>query len=116
MPIAVTEAEVKAVINTQLGTIQPFIDAALLVVNEDLAGKGMSDARLKQIGIFLSAHYVTLQERQLQSEKYGDATETYQGKTGMNYQSSHYGQSACSLDTSGALTAAGRGTASFQAL
>ncbi len=111
----VTDDEVKAIIATDLDT-NAFIETATLIVDDQLSSRGFSVSRLKQIELYLAAHFTTLRERQLVSEKFGNAAETYQGKTGMNLQSSNYGQTAIVLDISGSLYRMGQGTASMETL
>ena len=97
----VTDAEVKTIIETTIDTT-PFIDAATLLVDQ-LVDKGLSDDLLKQIELYLSAHFVTLQERVLKSEEFGDSKEEYFADIGKGLDSSNYGQMAKVLDTSGCL-------------
>ena len=112
----VTGGQVKVVIDTELEDLTPFIGTANLMIDEQLVGKGMTDARLDKIALYLSAHFVTMRERQLKSENFGDSSETYQGDTGMNLQSSLYGQTALSLDTTGTLHNAGNSFAEMELL
>lgn len=112
----VTEAEVKLIIDTQLTNIDLFIDTANIIVDEDLSDVGMSDVRLNKIELYLSAHFVCLREKQLTSENFGSASETYQGKTGMNLQSTNYGQTAMMLDKSGTLVNVGKTRSRFSLL
>lgn len=112
----VTDEQVKKVIETDLEDITLFMETAEMIVDEQLTGKGLSDDRLAKIELYLSAHFVTLRERQLKSEKFGDASETYQGETGMNLKASFYGQTALSLDTTGSLTNLGNSMAEIELL
>lgn len=99
----VTDAEVKEILDTDIDTT-PFITTATLVVTEDLADEDYSSARLKEIELYLAAHYATLLEPQLQATRLGDASDTYQGQTGKYLEATKYGQQVQLLDTSGILT------------
>jgi len=102
----VTDSEVKAVIDTERDTT-PFINAAHLIVTEDLANSGHSNDRLKQIELYLAAHFVCVTEESggLTSSKVGQASETYGGKFTQGFNLTRYGQQAVVLDTTGALAA-----------
>ena len=99
----VTPEQVKCVITTKVEDISLFIETANLIIDEQLCDKGMTEARLKKIALYLSAHYVTLIEKQTKTEQFGSAREVYQGTTKMNLQSTFYGQTALQLDISGTL-------------
>lgn len=109
----VTDAEVKEIIETDLDTT-PFIGTATLIVDEDLVGKGLSDARLREIELYLSAHFTTLRQRQLKSEEFGDAKDEFLGIVDLGLDSSLYGQQAKSLDTTGTLEAQGKPKSSIE--
>jgi hypothetical protein len=104
MPPLVTDAEVKAVVDTQRDTT-PFIATAHLLITEDLAASGLSTARLTQIELYLAAHFVALTEERgnLSEHTVGDATEKYSMKLGSGLSLTRYGQQAVNLDTSGKL-------------
>ena len=97
----VTDDQVKEIIETDLDTT-PFIDTATILV-DDLVGKCLSDEKLEKIELYLSAHFVTLQERVLKSDEFGDSKEEYFADIGKGLDSSNYGQTAKVLDTSGCL-------------
>ena len=98
----VTDAEVKTIIDTTIDT-SAFITTADIIVSENLASAGYTDARLKQIELWLTAHFVCQWDKRVSSEKIGDASNTYEGKTGMGLDSSSYGQQVKLLDTQGIL-------------
>ena len=100
----VTSDEVKAVIDTNRD-VSSFIDSAHLIVTEDLADADLSDDRLKQIELYLAAHFVALTEERggLVKSKHGDASEEYQFEKGRGIAMTRYGQTAIDLDTSGTL-------------
>ena len=112
----VTEAEVKEIIDTSLTPLTPFIDTAHLMVDENLLGSGLTEAVLTKIELFLSAHLVTLREKQIRIEEFGDSKNEYEGKTGMGLESSHYGQTVLLLDTTGVFATSGNPTAEFEVI
>ena len=116
MASRISEDAVRKIVATDLTDISEFIATAHLMVDEQLANKGFSDDRLLRIELYLSAHYVTLREWQLKSEKFGDASAQYQGDTGMYLSSSRYGQTAIELDTSGTLKRLGTYATNFELL
>lgn len=100
----VTDNEVKAVVDTQRDTV-PFINSANLIVDEELASKGMTANRLKQIELYLAAHLVVLTEEKggVIKKSTGEAFEAYAGKFTTGFNMTRYGQHAIGLDTSGTL-------------
>lgn len=100
----VTDSEVKALIDTKRDTT-PFIDTADLIVSEDLASTTLTDARKKQIELYLAAHFVAITEEKgnLTRSRKGDSEEEYQMEIGSGLLSTRYGQQAINLDTSGTL-------------
>lgn len=111
----VTDTEVKEIIATSL-TTTPFIDTANALINETLLDQGFSEAYLTQIEKYLSAHFVSLRERQLKGEKLGDASNTYGGEFGKGLRFSQYGQQVLILDTSGTLEDLGKAKAEIDVI
>lgn len=103
----VTATEVKEIISTSLSDsiVETFIDAANTVVSEIIGSDTtLSTTQKKEIERWLSAHLLACaREQQPQSEKDGDASITYQGKTGMGLDSTYYGQTVKIIDTTGKL-------------
>lgn len=102
----VTDSEVKALLTTDR-EVKPFIETASLLVDELLVGQGMSDARLKQVELYLSAHYLAIAEERgalLSSEK-GDSKDEYGVAQGQGLTLTRFGQQALALDSSGVLSA-----------
>lgn len=98
--------DVRVIFDTSLTDtmLQGFCDMAQAIIDEDLAGSGLSENRLKLIGINLAAHYATMRERQVQSKVVETRlSTTYQGQTGKGFDSSFYGQTAVNMDTTGTL-------------
>lgn len=89
--------------------LQPYIDVATLIVTEELALAGHSSDRLKQIELYLSAHFavITLERGGMVKQKVGDAEETYQvpGFNTVGLVTTRFGQQVVILDSSGKLAA-----------
>lgn len=83
--------------------LTPFIDPANQLVTELCVGKGHSDERLEMIERYLAAHFYTLRDPRNVMERAGDVQEIRQSKVDLFLSTSHYGQMAVSLDTSGSL-------------
>lgn len=101
----VTDTEVKQIIETEKDTT-PFINTADLVVSESLESVGLSEERLKQITLWLAAHYtaITVERGGITFDKTGDASSSFGAKiTKSGLASTRYGQQALVLDTSGTL-------------
>lgn len=100
----VTKEEVKELIRTSLD-VTSHIDTASLLVGESLVGQGMSDARLKLIELWLSAHFVAVAEERgaLMGSEKGDSSEEYKIVVGTGLNMTRFGQQAIALDTSGIL-------------
>lgn len=105
MATRVTATEVKEILDTDLADaqIETFILAANLVVTKKLADAGLGTDLLKEIERWLSAHLVAIRDQIPSKESLGDASMTYQGKTGMHLNFTSYGQQVLLLDTSGIL-------------
>jgi hypothetical protein len=119
MPRVIT-AEVKEIIDTNLTDIQvqPFIKAANATVTKLLGTTtDLSSTQKKEIERWLSAHLIACtKERQAKAEKTVDASITYQGETGQGIKSTHYGQTAADLDTTGKLANLGKRKVSLTAV
>ena len=113
----VTDSEVCAVIDTERD-VSPFIETANLVVTEQLAGAGLSAARLKQIELYLSAHFVAITEERgaLTTSDTGSSKEVYAIEIGRGLNATRYGQQVITLDSSGILivSASGKPQAEFR--
>ena len=112
----VSSADVKEIIDTELANVDIFINTAAEIIDTYLSDAGLADTLLAKIELFLAAHLVTLREQQVSSEKYGNASVTYQGKTGMFLSSSHFGQTAIGLDVTGKLASVGKGVSTFEVI
>lgn len=117
----ITVDELKEIFETAMSDAQlaAFVNTATLVVTEELTGQGLSAGRLKQIELYLSAHYAHTNDPRFQTENTaGEHSYTAQGKTDMGLNATFYGQQVLMLDTTGKLAkaAAGLKRASFTVL
>lgn len=109
MALDVTSNEVHALINsTETGIdLTPQINAANLMVTEDLATSGLSDDRKRLISLYLAAHFsiLTLERGGLTHYEVGESVEKYPGVAGsaQGLNATKWGQQAVALDTSGTL-------------
>ncbi len=107
----VLAVEVKQIYDTDAdeGDLKPFIDAASMLVTEELSSSALSADRLKMIELYLSAHFalISLERGGLIRQQIGNSEEWYQNpgqnKTGLT--ATRFGQTAVLLDTSGVLGA-----------
>ena len=110
MTSRVTQDEVR--VNTQSSSINTTdvsmaIKTANVVVEEYLVGKGMSEALLTQIELFLASHFLVLsvEKGPLQMDKIGEATERYHKIYAAGLNATRFGQQAVLLDRSNTLGA-----------
>ena len=83
--------------------LDPFIAAANALVTEIAADSGHDEERLTLIETWLAAHFYTVRDPRPTSEKAGPVSVSYQSAVTFNLSTSHYGQMAMVLDTSGLL-------------
>jgi hypothetical protein len=83
--------------------VAPFVETANLMVTAYLASTDQTADALREVETYLAAHFVSLRDRLVKSEAAGGVRFDYQGETGMGLDSSHYGQTAKLLDSSGVL-------------
>jgi len=114
----VTSAEVKAIVDTSITDLSSFIDTADLIVREDLLDKGLSNHRLRQIELYLAAHFTVLTDEKggVVSERAGQASESYRRFEGDGLESTRYGMQAIALDTTKTLESTTRKTARLTVL
>lgn len=103
----VTEAEVENIADIDSSDdVSAFITTANLLVTEELSDKDdLSTDRLKQIELWLSAHFAKIKFQAAASEGAEDVSQSFQYKLGLNLQSTMWGQQAILLDTTGTLAA-----------
>lgn len=94
---------------SEVDDLQPFIDSAHLMVDEELSTSGHSEARLKEIEKYLAAHFavITLERGGMLKQKIGDAEEMYQspGFNTVGLVTTRFGQQVVILDTTGHMAA-----------
>lgn len=81
----------------------PFIAAANSLVNEIATESGHSEDRLTLIETWLSAHFYAMRDPRTAAERAGPVSANYQSAVALGLNTSHYGQMAMTLDTSGLL-------------
>jgi hypothetical protein len=112
--MAVTAAQVRAYADLPASavladsTVELYLAAADLIINEDLAGTGLSAERLDVIKLNLASHFAVISNEKggFASETVGESTNRYRVLSDKLYglSSTRFGQVAISLDTSGTLT------------
>lgn len=101
----VSPYDVQQILDTDMDVfkLKVFITAANLMVNRLLLGQGYEDEELFEIERWLAAHFVVVRTKQIKSEAFGGASETYDTVIGMGLDSSIYGQQVKLLETEGIL-------------
>ena len=112
MSYRITEEELGQVIELDSEIdVAPFMETANMVVDEQLEILGLhSERRLKQIELYLAAHFYAVRDPRSSSESAGVSV-SYQGTVALNLQVTIHGQQAMVLDTSGTLAAMNKGSA-----
>lgn len=119
----VTETEVREIITTAVSPLTAFIAAASLIVDDLADAPCMTDARLKEVERWLSAHMAAGSAAgatggQISKKKIGDAETSWAVPTvtGDNLRATAFGQTAISLDCSGRLAELGKTAPVFEVL
>lgn len=101
--------------------LSPFIESASSVADYVSAyasrnGVSVTSTTLELIERWLAAHFYKVPDRPSQETRKGRSEDKFQGKTGMNLASTYWGQTALTLDYTGALNAlnSGKGRASVK--
>ena len=115
----VTTAEVADIMDSdpdpQANSLERGVEAANLVVNEDLVPTGkLSEARLRLVELWLAAHYASTENPSVESHESGDSSTDYEAATGEGYAETRYGRRALELDSTGALADAHKSEAVFE--
>ena len=120
MAARVTATEVQAIlVENDLTdiTVESFIAGATALVDAALASSSLSDALLKEIERYYTAHLISSTvERMALKEGAGGASITYTGGYGGGLDSTSYGQTVKALDTTGKMAALGGKAASTYAI
>lgn len=108
MPPRCSTADVKAVMPDLAdgASVSAHIASASVLVDRisDKAEAGvMSTGALRQVEIYLSAHFAALRDPQYQIKSTGKASATFQGQTGLGLDLTWWGQQAKLFDFSGLL-------------
>ena len=101
----VIDEEVRKVLGDINYDTQMGIDTANVLVDDQLLGKGLSTVLLKQIELYLAAHFASIMytDGTLATQEIGEARERYHNIYKQGLQSTRYGQQAILLDTTGTL-------------
>lgn len=113
MTARVTAEEVGKIIEydvTLIPDITPFITTANVMVNSVCTSSILTEEVLKQIELWLSAHFVAVKDQRVASEGVDTLSQSFQYKLGNGLKSTMYGQQACAIDFSGALSALAENT------
>ena len=103
-----TSAEVEAIIEVDVSIpLDPFIAVANSLVNQLVAEESDApdEARLTLIETWLAAHFYCMRDPRVTMEKAGPVQANYQSAVDLYLATSHYGQMAMTLDTTGFLRA-----------
>ncbi len=105
MAIRTTDEAVEGIIEVdETISLTPFIETASALTDDVAAADStITAARLELIERYLSAHFYTLRDPRPTAERAGPVSTNYQSNVGQGFKSSHYGQMAISLDSSGTL-------------
>lgn len=103
--IRTTPELVTEIINTNPAiSLDPFILVASLLVDQiEENTAAPSEEVLSEIERWLAAHFYTVRDPRRESERAGDVWATFQSKVDLFLSTSHYGQMAQTLDTTGTL-------------
>lgn len=109
----VTADEVKEIIETDWTDIDAFINTANLIVNElaedPIHGPKVSDDKLKEMERWMSAHFLSVGDNRLSSEKIGNAQSNYHlPSLGEGFKSTFHGQQLLLLDKTGYFSQLGK--------
>lgn len=83
--------------------LTPFMTAANALVTELCLESGYTDARLAIIEAWLAAHFYTVRDNRVTSERAGPVASTYSINTAFFFKNSMQGQQALLMDTAGNL-------------
>lgn len=109
MPVVVTEAEVKTLMAPYADSadVTLFLEQANVLVDEEMTGKGLSDARLRIIKLNLAAHFATvaIERGGFTYQRAGNSEEGYAtDRRQVKFSSTRFGQQAVAMDSSGTLS------------
>ena len=101
----ITVDDLVEILETELTEAQlsAFVNSAHYLIQANLLSSGLSSDVLTEIHKYLAAHFASLRDQRIESERVADVSMKYQGKTDMGLNATFYGQTALMLDTSGSL-------------
>lgn len=103
MPQRVTDADVKAILDTAIDT-QPFIVLASLLVDTHVAPLSVDAALLTEIERWLAAHFACIRDPQVRELRADSVSMTLDvGTPGRGLAATRYGQQVAQMDPTGAL-------------
>ena len=101
----ITVDDLVEILETELTEAQlsAFVNSAHYLIQANLLSSGLSSDVPTEIHKYLAAHFASLRDQRIESERVADVSMKYQGKTDMGLNATLYGQTALMLDTSGSL-------------
>ena len=101
----ITVDDLVEILETELteAHLSAFVNSAHYLIQANLLSSGLSSDVLTEIHKYLAAHFASLRDQRIESERVADVSMKYQGKTDMGLNATFYGQTALMLDTSGSL-------------
>lgn len=99
----ITDSEVIEISASSSSDLTPFIRVANSIITAHFADTDLSDELIREIAIYLAAHFAFLHEGQVKSEKIGASSTTFNLATDLALMSTTFGQQAIFLDSSGVL-------------
>ncbi len=100
------DAAIRAIIDTDITPLTPFIDCTTVLVGPDgcdLAGKGVGADAICCVSLYLAAHLITISDPRVLSTRSSGHAVTFEGLTKLGLDSSKFGQQAKLLDPTGCL-------------
>lgn len=101
----ITDVRQVLVFSEDLVDISGQLQMAHDLVEEVCVAVVQSESRLKSIEVYLTAHFVSIFEVQVESESAGPVSAKYRGKIGLGLEATLHGQQSLLLDLSGGLVA-----------
>lgn len=92
--------------------LTPFIDTAHYCILKAVTDSSYTDADKEIIERWLAAHFYAVRDPRAIKESAGSVTVTYQGKVGLGFDVTEYGQQAMRLDIKGGLAQMNEGASS----
>jgi hypothetical protein len=112
----VTQEEVRDIVpNSTEINMEPFIEVANAItdkVSSNDTNGVMNSALLKNLELWLAAHFYAIRDQQYSSKSTGASSGQFQGNTDMGLDHTSWGQQAKLLDLTGFLNKLGKGVAS----